>query len=283
MITKDVKLINQELDFPINTGRKTFKFLSQFRELWRFRELAIELFWTYLKLRYVGSVLGFIWTMLNPILYIVTYWIVFTCIVRMGLPDYPLYLIPGFLAWNFTFASLISASESILNSQYLITKISFPIEILTLASIAVNLFDFFVALILYLMAVVILPPTLPITALALPLVVMLQVLLTLGMALLAACVSVFFRDIPKLIPVLGTMVFFLTPIFYPLNIVPEPFQFLIKLNPMTHVITLYHDILYYRIWPDYLTLGSVFLIAIIFLIIGYWVFDRKRHTLAELC
>lgn len=275
-------MISHEIDLQIGK-RRTFKFLNQLRELWRYRELAIELFWTYLKLRYVGSVLGFIWTMLNPILYIVTYWIVFTFIVKMGLSNYPLYLIPGFLAWNFTFGSLVSASESILNSQYLITKISFPIEILTITSIAVTLFDFFISLTLYLIAVMILTPSLSITVLALPSVIIIQVMLTAGLALFAACVSVFFRDIPKLIPVLGTMVFFLTPIFYPLNIVPESFRFIIKLNPMTQIVTLYQNILYYRVWPDYLSLGFAFLIGILFLITGYWVFDRKRHTLAELC
>ncbi len=281
-INKNVNHIDQKPDIKEDQPASIALFPKQIRELWRYRELAIELFWIYLKLRYVGSVLGFMWTLLNPVLYIFTYWIVFSQIIRMGLPDYPLFLIPGFLAWNFTFSALIGASESILNSQYLITKISFPIEILTLSGVAVALFDFLLALILYLAAIVILPFTLPLTAIALPLVIIIQVLFTVGFALLAACSSVFFRDIPKLIPVLGTMMFFLTPIFYPLSFVPESFQPIIKLNPMTLIVSLYHNLLYDRIWPDTWALGSTFIMAVVSFIIGCWVFNRKRHILAEL-
>lgn len=256
--------------------------LPKIRTLWRYRELVAELFWTYLKLRYVGSILGFIWTMLNPVLYIATYWLVFSYIVRMGLPDYPLFLIPGFLAWNFTFGSIISASESILNSQHLITKIAFPIEILTLVSVAVTLFDFLVGLSLYLVAIIILPPRIPVTVVALPVVIFMQVLFTVGFALLVACGSVFFRDIPKLIPVLGTMMFFLTPIFYPISAVPKSLQPLLKLNPMTHIINFYHNLLYDKVWPNLWSFGTIFLISLLFFVIGYCYFDRKRHSLAEL-
>jgi lipopolysaccharide transport system permease protein len=282
LVEKEPKLINQKSGFKTSAWNKTVIFPNQIRHLWRYRELAIELFWTYLKLRYVGSVLGFIWTMLNPALYIFTYWIVFSQIIKMGLPDYPLFLIPGFLAWNFTFGSIISASESILNSQHLITKIAFPIEIPTLVSVAVTLFDFVIGLALYLLAIIILPPRMPLTALALPIVIITQIFFTIGVAQIVACSSVFFRDIPKLIPVLGTMIFFLTPIFYPISFVPKSLQPVLKLNPMTQIVTLYHKLLYEGIWPDPLTFSVAFLASLLFLILGYYIFDRNRHALAEL-
>ena len=279
---KESTSLIQDIEFQQKTRKKIVLFPKQFRELWRYRELAIELFWTYLKLRYVGSVLGFIWTMLNPLLYIGTYWLVFSYIVRMGLPNYPLFLIPGFLAWNFTFGSIISASESILNSQHLITKIAFPIEIPTLVSVAVNLFDFLVSLALYLTAIIILPPRIPLTVLALPVVILTQILFTIGVALIVASGSVFFRDIPKLIPVLGNIMFFLTPIFYTISFVPVSLQPLLKINPMTHIVTFYHNLLYEQIWPNLLDFGIILLISVLFFGISYWIFDRKRHSLAEL-
>ncbi len=281
-IEPDSPLVIHDRELQAKKSIRIVLIPKQIRALWRYRELASELFWTYLKLRYVGSILGFIWTMLNPMLYIATYWLVFSYIVRMGLPDYPLFLIPGFLAWNFTFGSIISASESILNSQHLITKIAFPIEIPTLVNVAVTLFDFLVGLTLYLLAIVILPQRIPLTAIVLPFIIFTQVLFTIGIALLVACGSVFFRDIPKLIPVLGTMMFFLTPIFYPISAVPASLQPLLKLNPMTHLITFYHDLLYDHVWPDLLSFGAIFLLSIFVFIIGYWIFDRKRHALAEL-
>ncbi len=257
-------------------------FPKQLRELWQYRELAIELFWTHLKLRYVGSVLGFIWTMLNPMLYIATYWFVFSYIVRMGLPNYPLFLIPGFLAWNFTFGALVSASESILQSKYLITKIAFPSEILPLTSVAVCLFDFLVSLAIYLLAVVILPPAVPIQIIALPLVIIMQILITIGISMLVACSSVFFRDIPKLVQVLGTLLFFLTPIFYPLSFIPEAWQPLVRLNPMTQIITFYHAILYEWVWPEPAAVAMSFLIALSLFVFGFWVFNRFKYKFAEL-
>jgi ABC-type polysaccharide/polyol phosphate export permease len=279
---KESKHFDQELDQGKDQRSVIALFPKQIQDLWRYRELAIELFWTYLKLRYVGSFLGFLWTMLNPLIFILTYWIVFSQIIRMGISDYPLFLIPGFLAWNFTFNSIVSSSESILDSQYLITKIAFPIEILTFAGIAVTLFDFLVTITLYLVVVVILSPSLPITTIALPLIIIFQALFTTGIALLVACGSVFFRDIPKLIPLLGTIFFFLTPIFYPLTFVPESFQFIIKLNPMTRFITLYHNLLYDKTWPDLWTFWTTCILAIACFIFGYWIFNRKRYVLAEL-
>ncbi|MFQ5963173.1 MAG: ABC transporter permease [Candidatus Scalinduaceae bacterium] len=282
VVDKEPKLQSQEIDLKTVEQSKSVFSTNQLRELWRYRELIVGLFWTTLKLRYAGSVLGIIWSIVNPILYIATYWVVFSYIIRMGLSDYPLFLIPGFLAWNFTLVSLLSASESIINGKHLITKIAFPIEILTLVSVAVYLFDFLVALSLYLLVVVILPPTLPLTVVALPLVIIIQILFTTGLAMLIACGSVFFRDIPKLLPILGNIFFFLTPIFYPLNIVPEPWRLLIQLNPMTQIITFYHELLYVRIWPQSLDIGFAFLVAISLLVLGLSVFNLLKHRFAEL-
>jgi lipopolysaccharide transport system permease protein len=282
VVDKEPRLQSQETDFKPVEYSKSVGFTNQVRELWRYRELIQGLFWTTLKLRYAGSVLGIVWSIINPILYIVTYWVVFSYILPMGLPDYPIFLIPGFLAWNFTLVSLLSASESIINGKHLITKIAFPLEILTLTSVLVYLFDFLIALSLFLVAVVILQPTLSITVAALPMVIILQILFTMGLAMFIACSSVFFRDIPKLLPVLGNIFFFLTPIFYPLNIVPEPWRLLIQLNPMTQIITFYHELLYVRIWPQPLDIGFAFLVAISLLVSGLCVFNLLKHRFAEL-
>ena len=126
-----------------------YTFTSQLSNLWKYRQLASELFWTYIKLRHVGSVLGFIWTLLNPILYILTYWVVFSLIIKMGLQNYPLFLIPGYLAWNFTFSSIVNSSESILQSKDLITKIAFPNEIIVLTNVVVGFVDFIISLIIF--------------------------------------------------------------------------------------------------------------------------------------
>jgi ABC-2 type transport system permease protein len=200
----------------------------------------------------------------------------------MGLPHYPLFLIPGFLAWTFTFSGVTLASESIIGSKHLITKIAFPIEILTLISVSVALFDFVVSMSLYLLAIVILPPTIPITALALPLVMLIQILFTVGLAMLVACGSVYFRDVPKLVQILGTILFFLTPIFYPIQYIPDFARPLTYLNPMVLIVTLYHNLLYDQAWPDISSLVLGFGIALAFFVVGNSVFARNKNAFAEL-
>lgn len=237
-----------------------------------------------LKLRHVGSILGFLWTLLNPLLYIATYWVVFTLFVRMGLDNYPLFLIPGFLAWNFTFGALVNSSESVINSNYLITKISFPNEILPLTDVGISLFDFLVSLILYFTALLIIPNVFEISSLLflLPLIILMQILITIGLSLIVASLSVYFRDVPKLVQVGGTLLFFLTPIFYPLSFIPESLQKIVILNPIAQIITYYHDILYYGQHPGITNLLITGAASIVTLFIGAGIFNKIKSSFAEL-
>ncbi len=237
-----------------------------------------------LKLQHVGSVLGYMWTLLNPILYIATYWVVFTLFVKMGMERYPLFLIPGFLAWNFTLSSIINSSDSIIQGTYLITKISFPNEILPIASVGISLFDYVVSLILYFIALIVIPGvfTFSYSIILLPVVLFIQILITVGIALIVACISVYFRDVPKLVQVGGTVMFFLTPIFYPVTTIPEKFQAIIMINPMAQIITYYHDILYYDKMPNMIYLSGTFIFSLIIFFIGLAIFNKFKASFAEL-
>ncbi len=224
-----------------------------------------------------------LWTLLNPAFYIATYYFVFTFFIKMGMDNYHLYLIPGFLAWNFTLSAIVSASESIIQSKHLISKIAFPNEILVLANIAVCFVDFIVSVIIYL-TVVLLTGVVQFSNLflLLPAVVLLQILFTTGLGLFVATISVYFRDVPKLVQLAGTIMFFFTPVFYPLSNVPVVYQWILKLNPMTHIIGFYHAILYYNNVPDKIyALVMVFTFAAIFLA-GFIVFNNFKHKFAEL-
>jgi ABC-type polysaccharide/polyol phosphate export permease len=201
----------------------------------------------------------------------------------MGLDNYHLFLIPGFLAWNFTLSAVVSASESIIQSKHLISKIAFPNEILVLVNIAVCFVDFLVSVIIYLV-VIFLTGALQSSNLflLLPAVIFLQILFTTGLGLFVATISVYFRDVPKLVQLAGTIMFFFTPVFYPLTNVPVAYQWILKLNPMTHIIGFYHDILYYNQVPDKIyALIMVLTFAVIFLA-GVIVFNNFKHKFAEL-
>jgi lipopolysaccharide transport system permease protein len=253
-------------------------------KLWIHRDLISELFKTFLKLRHVGSFLGVLWTLLNPAIYIGIYYLVFTYFIKMGIPDYHLFLIPGFLAWNFSFNSIISASESIIQSKYLISKIAFPNEILTITNVALSLFDFILSLIIYLVILFIFSSGFHFTALImlLPVIVLLQFIFTIGIGFIVSCMSVYFRDIPKIIQLSGTVLFFITPIFYPLSNVPVNMQWILKMNPMTYIITFYHDVLYYHRMPESQIFAVSSLSAILIFLLGYGVFNHYKNSFAEL-
>jgi ABC-type polysaccharide/polyol phosphate export permease len=259
-----------------------YTFAGQLSNLWKFRELASELFWTYLKLRHVGSLLGFLWTLLNPLLYILTYWIVFSLIIRMGLQNYPLFLIPGYLAWNFTFSSIVNSSESILQSKDLITKIAFPNEIIVLTNVAVGLVDFIISLILFTFVIIIFYSPVSYFIIFVPVILFLQILLTVGVSLIVSCISVYFKDVPKLIIILGNIFFFLTPIFYPLEFIPSDFKVIALVNPLAQIISIYHDLIYYKVFPNPILIIITATVSFTVFIIGFAVFNKLRFSFAEL-
>jgi lipopolysaccharide transport system permease protein len=255
---------------------------NQIKNIWKFRDLAVELFWTFLKLRHVGSVLGFIWTLVNPLLYILTYWIVFSLIIRMGLENYPLFLIPGYLAWSFTFNSIITSSDSILQSKELITKIAFPNEIIVLTNIAVGLVDFLISLIIFIFIIVIFYSPISFYYLFVIPLLLIQILFTIGICMIVSCISVYFKDVPKLILVFGNIIFFLTPIFYPLSFIPSRFRNIILINPIAQIITIYHDLIYYKQSPDVILVVVSVAVSLGFFILGFFIFNKLRYSFAEL-
>ncbi len=259
-----------------------YTFTGQLSNIWKYRELASELFWTYLKLRHVGSALGFIWTLLNPILYILTYWIVFSLIIKMGLENYPLFLIPGYLAWSFTFSAIVNSSESILQSKELITKIAFPNEIIVLTNVAVGLVDFVISLLIFTVVIFIFYPPISYYITFVPIILFLQILLTIGVSMLVACISVYYKDVPKLIVILGNIFFFLTPIFYPLEFIPSDYQIVALINPLAQIINIYHDLIYYKEFPGTILIIITATISFAVFIIGFLVFNKLRYSFAEL-
>ncbi|MGA9115217.1 MAG: ABC transporter permease [Bacteroidota bacterium] len=255
---------------------------SQLSRIWAYRELLGELFRTWLLLKHAGSLLGLLWTLLNPLLLVGTYWFVFSTIFRVEVERYPLLIIPGFLAWNFTFGAVQAAGESIISSKYLITRIAFPGEILVLASVGVTLVEFLIGLGILSAVLVVLAPQSAGVLLLLPLLLAAHILFTTGVSLLAACGSVFFRDIPRLIPIAGTIMFFLTPIFYTLDMVPGGVKQVVWLNPLTWFFSVYHDLLYRQTMPDPLVAAGTLGLALAACWGGLAVFRMHRHSFAEL-
>lgn len=251
-------------------------------ELWNYREMFHALVSREIRARYKGSFLGFFWSLLNPLLMMVVYSIVFAQVIRVQVPHYSLYLLSGILPWTWFTTSVTNAAVSVIGNANLIKKVYFPSEILPLVSVSSNLINylFSIPVLLLFMGVQQVPITSAI--LAFPLLILVQFILSLGLGLLLATLNVYFRDVEQLLGVLLMAWFYLTPIVYPLSYVPERYQNLALLNPMTGLCVSYQRIFMEGRWPDPAHLGYALLVGTLLLVIGYVVYSRQKYMFAEL-
>jgi len=261
--------------------------LASLRQLLRYRALVVSLVARELKARYRGSVLGFLWTFVNPLLLLLVYALVFGVVMPGArspeIRDYPLFLFCGILPWTWFSSSLLEGCTALTGSGSLLRKVMFPAEILPAVTVFTGLVNFgFGLLILVAFSIYSGVPILTADLAWLPLIVLVQLVLTLGLALLFSSLAVHFRDIRDLLGNLMTLWFFATPIIYPYTQAPERFRRLLDLNPFTHVAVAYQEVLYldgpYRGGARLAVTG---LVGVVALLLGYAVFDRLRETFAE--
>ena len=262
--------------------------LHNLAQLVRYRGLIQSLVARELKARYRGSVLGFFWSFVNPLLLLLVYTFVFKYVLPARNPNaepYSLFLFCGLLPWTWFASSLMESSGVLISGGNLIKKVLFPAEVLPLVTVLANMVHFFFGLPI-LIAFLLLAPghhLPPATEVAwFPIVVLVQLVFTAGCALILAALTVHFRDIRDILSNLLTVWFFATPIIYPWFDAPEGTRPFLSFNPMTHVIISYQEILFFE--GPFGHLRSLLLlgvISIVFFLFGYFVFDRLRDTFAE--
>src|SRR5687768_5516737 len=261
--------------------------LASLRQLFRYRALVVSLVARELKARYRGSVLVFLWTSVNPLLLLLVYSLVFGVVMPGArapeIEHYPLFLFCGILPWTWFSSSLLEGCAALTGSGSLLRKVMFPAEILPAVTVFTGLVNFgFGLAILVAFSVYAGVPILTADLAWLPLIVLAQLVLTLGLALLLSALSVHFRDIRELLGNLMTLWFFATPIIYPYSQAPARFRALLDLYPFTHLAVAYQEVLY--VDGPYLgrsRLAVAGLVGVVALIAGYAVFDRLRETFAE--
>jgi lipopolysaccharide transport system permease protein len=254
--------------------------------LTRYRGLIQSLVARELKARYRGSVLGFFWSFINPLLLLLVYSVVFKYFLLRGaddLPPYEVFLFTGILPWTWFSSSLLESSASLISGGNLIKKVLFPAEVLPIVTVLANMVHFFLGLPILFAFIFYHGMPLYMSELAwFPVVVLVQLVLTLGLALLLSALTVHFRDLRDILSNLVTFWFFATPIIYRYTEMPPETMRWLNLNPFTHIAITYQEILYFPgpvghgFWL--LVLGAI---SIVFFFFGYWVFDRLRDTFAE--
>jgi lipopolysaccharide transport system permease protein len=255
-------------------------------QLPRYRGLVQSLVARELKARYRGSMLGFFWSFINPLLLLLVYTFVFKYVMPSavkGADPYPLFFFCGILPWTWFASSLMESSGVLISGANLIKKVLFPAEILPIVTVTANMIHFFLALpILIVFLIVYRAPLTVAELLCFPLVVLVQYVFTLGCALILSALTVHFRDIKDILSNIITLWFFATPIIYPYLFAPDIAKRFLNWNPMAHVIISYQEILFFAgpfgHWKWLVALGVC---SIAWFLAGYWVFDRLRDSFAE--
>ncbi len=254
---------------------------SNLANLIRYRTLIQSLVARELKARYRGSLLGFFWSFVNPLLLLLVYSFVFTYVLENkveGIQPYALFMFCGILPWTWFASSLTEAAGSLISGGNLIKKVLFPAEVLPIVSVLANMVHFFLGLLILVgfLAYYRHPPDAA-DLIWFPVAVAVQLVFTTALALLLAALTVHFRDIRDL---LG---FFATPIIYPwtqANV--RKFKWIFNANPFTHLVISYQEILFFNgpigHWRWLLALGGG---SVLLFLATYWVFDRLRDSFAE--
>jgi lipopolysaccharide transport system permease protein len=261
--------------------------LKNLQNLLRYRQLIQSLVARDLKARYRGSVLGFFWSFINPLMMLLIYTFVFAYVLPNRAPDvqpYALFMFCGILPWTWFSSSLLESSNSLIAGGNLIKKVLFPAEVLPIVTVLANMVHFFLGLpIVIAFLIYYQRPLSFVEVLWFPVVVLVQLIFTTALALLVSALTVHFRDMKDLLSNLVTFWFFATPIIYPMSMaVQGGFKTWMDLNPFTHLAISYQEILFFPggfgHWKWLLALGFG---SVVLFFACYFVFDRLRDSFAE--
>lgn len=283
--------------YTYNADRGWGDWRTKLRELWHYRYLLRNLVSRDLKARYKNSVLGILWSILNPLFLMLVFTILFSVLANNQIRDYPIFVLTGLIPWNFFSGSLTSGTVSITGNSGLVKKVYFPRELLPTAALLSNLVNFMFAFLVLVVFLYIFGIGLTVHALWVPLILITQLIFTLGLALLLGSLTVFYRDVLMILEVVMLAWFFLTPVFYSLEMFGStatvlgytfyPAQLLRWLNPMASIIDGYRTVLWgtydsggpVSMYPPYLL--RTFVTSVIVFILGYAVFNRLNPLFGE--
>lgn len=251
-------------------------------DLYRYRELIRNLVLKDLKLKYRDSVLGFLWSLANPLLLILVYSFVFGHILRGGPDNFAYFLMVGILPWNFFAQSSMMSTGSILDNGNLIRKVALPMEVFPVTTVLFNLAQFVFALAVFFpMAWLFFQVSLAWSWLSFLPVLVLHILFTLGVCFVLSTATVFYRDVRHFTEIFLLLIFWLTPIVYDVQSAPPALRTVLYLNPLSQFVLAYQDALYRNVFSSlerWLTITSL---AMVSLALGYTLFTTCKTRFPE--
>ena len=271
--------------------------IERLQDLFKHRQLIITLVSRELKARYRGTALGFFWSLINPLLLLGVYSVVFGIIlpnstgrivnINIRGINYTIFLFTGILPWIWFTSSILDASNVLYIHGNLIKKIRFPLEVLPIMNVLTNLMHFLLAIPILLCFILFFGKGVYLTPwiLFLPVALFVQIIFTTGLCFLVSALTVHFKDLKDILSNLLTLWFFATPVIYPF-MTPQiqnsrPLRLLLALNPMTHIIEAYHYTFFFGSLPHWKKLPVTLGVGLLFLYLGYLIFDKLRDTFVE--
>lgn len=256
--------------------------MNLLKELYAYREMISSLVKKDLRGRYKGSILGFLWTFINPLMQLAVYTIVFSVIMRAGIDKFYIFLFVALVPWIFFSSAITGGSMSILNQNDMVKKIYFPRQILPIAYVTSSFVNMLFCFVIIFVALIFSGVGINVKALLyLPIIMLIEYVLALGLALLTSALTVYFRDLEHILGIVTMAWMYLTPIMYPVEMVPEQFLAIFHANPMTPVIIAYRDILYYSREPHLNTLLHAAVLGGVTLLLGNIVFSKLQKGFVE--
>lgn len=255
--------------------------LQSIARLYRHRALVEVLISRDLKARYRGTLLGFCWSFVTPLVMMTIYVLVFRIFMRVAVPNYAAFLLSTLLPWTCFVAGISDGMQSIIANGNLIKKVQLPSEVFPLVAVASNMIHFLLSMPVLLVVLALSGLTPTYCALGFFALSLLQFIFTYALALLLACMAVQFRDLLHIMPNIMMMWFYMTPIIYASDMVPQRFVVFARLNPLTGLMDAYRAIFITGSLPSLPWCGFFLTGSCVFLAFSLWVFRRRQDLFAE--
>jgi len=257
--------------------------INQFNELFKHRELLVNMVYREIHGRYRQSILGLAWTFLKPLFTVSIITLVFSVFVRIPSDNipYPLFALGALLPWSLFRTAISSGVTSLTGKSNLISKVYFPREILPLSAIMASVIDFLLTLLILIVLMIFYRVELSWNIFYVFLILPIELLFVMGLTFLLSMLNVWYRDVTHGIGVLLQLWMYLTPIVYPYSMVPLPYRHFYQLNPLVGIVEGFRSVMIKGTSPDLNLLTISFIVGLITFIVGYGIFKAHEFEFAD--
>lgn len=255
--------------------------MNVFKDLYNYRELLKTSIKKEVRGKYKGSWLGIMWTFLNPLLMLAVYAFVFPYILRVPVENYTIFMIVALIPWTFFTTSVTTGTSCINMAGGILKKVYFPREIIPISVTISQLINFLITCIIVFLFILFSGVGFSIHIVLLPVIILIQVVLILGINFILSAITVFINDVAHFVQVAMTLFFYATPIVYLSSMLPDKYQWVMHINPMAVLVEAYRSILFYHEVPDLYWLSIWAVVSFLTMIIGYKIFKKLEKTFVE--